>query len=71
MPLKETDKCQNAIEVEEGGKKVTYYLAQNKVAKGFHKNVCEESKKVTAMGTVKEEDGKKVLSVSKIELAKD
>lgn len=66
--LKETPKCQNAIVVEEGGKKTTYYLAQNKVSKAFHKNVCQDVKKVKATGEVKEEDGKKVLTASKIEV---
>jgi len=68
--LKETDKCQNVIQTTEGGKTVTYYLAQNAVSKDFHENLCKESRKVTATGTVKEEKGKKVLTVSKIELAK-
>ena len=27
--LKETDKCQNVIEVEKDGKKTTYYLSKN------------------------------------------
>ena len=70
--LKETDKCQNVIEAKEGGKTVKYYLADNKISKDFHKeNLCKDSKKVTATGTVKEEDGKKVLTASKLELAKD
>lgn len=68
--LKEADKCQNVIETKEHGKKVTYYLAKNEKSDNFHDNICKESKKVTATGTVKEEDGKKVLTVSKIELAK-
>ena len=67
--LKEADKCQNVIEVEEGGKKVNYYLTQNKVSKEFHDNICKESKKVTATGTVKEVDGKKEFTASKIDLA--
>ena len=67
--LKEADKCQNVISVEEGGKKVNYYLTQNKVSKEFHENLCKESKKVTATGTVKEVDGKKEFTASKIELA--
>ena len=69
--LKKADKCQNVIEAKEGGKKVTYWLAQNDVSKEFHDNICKEAKKVTATGTVKDEDGKKVLTASKIELAKD
>lgn len=67
--LKEKPACQNAIVTEEGGKKVTYYLAPNAVSKAFHKNICQETKKVKATGTVKEEDGKKVLTVTKIDLA--
>jgi hypothetical protein len=68
--LHETEKCQTVIQTQEDGKTVTYYLAQNKVSKEFHENVCKESHKVTATGTVKEKDGKKVLTASKIELAK-
>jgi hypothetical protein len=67
--LKETDKCQNAIQTTEDGKKVTYYLADNEVSKNFHEDLCKEAKKVTATGTVKEVDGKKELTVTKIEVA--
>jgi hypothetical protein len=68
--LKETEKCQNVIEAKENGKTVKYYLTQNATSKEFHDNICKEAKKVTATGTVKEVDGKKELTVSKIELAK-
>jgi len=68
--LHEVDKCQNVIQTKENGKTVTYWLAQNKVSKDFHENLCKESQKVTATGTLKEEHGKKVLTASKIELAK-
>jgi hypothetical protein len=68
--LHETDKCQTVIQAQEDGKTVTYYLAQNKVSKNFHENVCKEAHNVTATGTVKEKDGKKVLTASKIELVK-
>ena len=68
--LKEADKCQNVIQTKEDGKTVSYYLAQNDVSKDFHEDLCKEAKKVTATGTVKEVDGKKELTVSKIELAK-
>ena len=68
--LKETDKCQTVIQVEnKKGKTVNYYLASNDVSKAFHQNVCREAKKVTATGTVKKMDGKNVFTVSKIELA--
>ena len=68
--LHETDKCQNTIQTEEHGKKVTYYLAQNDTSKEFHDNICKKSEKVTATGVVSEKDGKKILTVSKIEAAK-
>ena len=70
--LHEKDECQTAIESEtKSGKKVTYYLVDNETAKNFHKEVCKESKKVTATGTVKKNaDGKMELTVSKIEEAK-
>ena len=70
--LKESAKCQTVVQVEnKEGKKVTYYLDANDVAKGFHKNVCQGEKKVTVTGTVKEVEGKQQLAASKIELAKD
>ena len=68
--LHESDKCQNTIQTEENGKKVTYYLTQNAVSKDFHDNICKESKKISATGKVKEVNGKKVLTPSKIEVAK-
>ena len=69
--LKEADKCQTVIQSESSdGKKVTYYLADNDVAKKFHKEVCQDSKKVTATGAVKKVDGKEMLTASKIELEK-
>ena len=69
--LKETKSCQNAIQVKEGDKTVTYYLAQNDVSKKCHDNICQESKKVKATGTVKEVDGKMELTPTKIELVKE
>ena len=69
--LKETEKCQTVIQSEnKKGKTVTYYLTENDVSKAFHQNVCKETKKATATGTVKKVDGKNQLTVSKIELAK-
>ena len=66
--LHETDACQNVIQTEKGGKTVNYYLAKNDVAKEFHSNICKESKKVKATGTVAEVDGKKELTATKIEV---
>ena len=58
------------IQTEENGKTVTYYLAQNDTSKDFHDNVCKKSEKVTATGKVSEENGKKVLTISKIKEVK-
>jgi hypothetical protein len=68
--LKETASCQNVIQVEKGKNKGTYYLAQNQVSKDFHDTICKESKQVKATGTVKEVDGKKEFTATKIEEAK-
>jgi hypothetical protein len=66
--LHETDKCQTAIRVKVDGKDVIYYAVDNDVAKEFHKNVCKAPAKVTAVGTVEEKDGKKMITLSKIDL---
>ena len=68
--LKETDTCQNVIQTQEDGKTVTYYLEQNKVSKNFHESLCENPRKITVTGVVKDESGKKILSPSKIKLVK-
>jgi hypothetical protein len=69
--LKETDKCQTVIQVEnKKGMTVNYYLASNDVSKAFHQNVCRQAKKVTATGMAKKVDGKNEFTVSKIELAR-
>jgi RecG-like helicase len=69
--LKETKECQNTVTVKEGDKSVVYYLVHNDVSKEFHENICKGTKKVKAVGTVKEVDGKKQLTATKIELVKD
>jgi|SRR5882762_10289093 len=69
--MHDTEKCQNVIEAKEDGKTVKYYLTDNKVSKDFHGEICKETKKVTATGRVKEVEGKKMLTVTKIEVVKD
>jgi len=69
--LKETKECQNTVTVKEGDKSVVYYLVQNDVSKEFHDNICKGPKKVKAVGTVKEVDGKMQLTATKIEVVKD
>ena len=65
--LKETKKCQNAVQVEKAGKKTTYYLDENDVSKKFHDNLCQGTAKVKATGTVEEKDGKMQFTAKKIE----
>jgi len=73
--LKETAKCQNTITTEEGGKKVTYYLAKNKVSNKAHQalGICQAKPdapvKVKATGTAEEKDGKMIFTAKKIEAA--
>jgi hypothetical protein len=73
--LKEAKACQNVVLVQEAGKVVKYYLAKNRVAAEYHEDsgICSATKaqpvKTTAVGTVKEEGGKKVLTATKIEAA--
>jgi RecG-like helicase len=69
--LKETKECQNTVTVKEGDKSVIYYLVQNDVSKEFHDNICKGTKKVKAVGTVKEVDGKMQLTATKIEVVKE
>ena len=68
--LKETKECQNVLQVEKDGKKITYYLEQNDVSKKFHSEVCTQTKKAKVTGTVKEVDGKQQLTPKKIDLVK-
>ena len=69
--LKEAKSCESVVQVKEDGKTVTYYLAQNDVSKAFHKNICQDSKKITATGTVKKVHGRLELVPTKIELVKE
>ncbi len=64
--LHETAKCGTAIRVGT----TIYYVKSNKVAKAFHKEICQAPAKVTATGEVTEKDGKKTIALTKIELDK-
>ena len=70
--LKESDKCQTVIETKNrAGDAVKYYVVNNDIAKKFHDEICENPKKVKAVGTVKTVDGKRELTVTKIDVVKD
>lgn len=62
--LKKADKCQNVVEVKEGEKTATYKLTGD-VSKGFHKEICSETKKVKVTGNLDKAAGE--LAVTKIE----
>jgi hypothetical protein len=68
--LKEASSCQTAIKVTKDGKTTTYYAENNAVAKDFHDNDCKKAVQVNAEGAVTEKDGKKMIALTKIELAK-
>ena len=66
--LHETEKCQNAIQVKDGDKTVTYYMQDNAVSKAKHGEVCKTTKEgVSVTGMVTEKDGKKMIAPTKIE----
>jgi Family of unknown function (DUF6370) len=69
--MHQTSECQNVLQVTDPrGNTVNYYLAENKVSKDFHKNICmNDGEKATVTGTVEEKDGQEVLKASKIEAA--
>jgi hypothetical protein len=64
------DKCQTVIQVKEGDKIVSYYVADNNVAKTFHPKICKGPAEVTATGTIETVNGKQMLTVSTIEIKK-
>jgi hypothetical protein len=68
--LGKTDECQNAIVVKENGKDEVYMLTANDVSEKFHKKICKAAKDIKVTGVVKEVDGKKEITASKIELVK-
>jgi hypothetical protein len=70
--LKTAEKCQLAIIVTGAdGKKETILADVNDpIAKSFHKQICQDNKKVTAEGTISVKDGKKMIALTKVEEAK-
>ena len=69
--LKETKKCQTAIQVKEGGKHVTYYFLDKGAKEEYHEAVCGgERQEGTVIGAVTEKDGKRWITPKKVEYAK-
>jgi hypothetical protein len=66
-----TKSCQNVVQVQKDGKTVNYFLEQNDVSKAAHQPICGgDSEKVTVTGTVTEQDGKEVMTPTKIDVNK-
>jgi hypothetical protein len=63
------DKCATVVKVKEDGKDVVYYF-DDAGHKKYHGKVCTESKEGTVTGKVSEKDGKKIITVSKVEYKK-
>lgn len=63
-----TDECQNTVTVSENGKDQLYYLTANDVSEDFHSKICKGPKEIKVTGTVKEADGKKEITPTKIEV---
>ena len=61
------DKCATVIKVTTDGKDTVYYF-DAKGDKANHKDVCKAAKEGSVTGVVSEKDGKKIITVSKVEL---
>jgi len=64
--LGESDKCGTLIVVKEKDKKVHYYFDAESNKK-YHKEICNEGKNGTVVGTVKVDGKKNIISVKKVE----
>ena len=58
--------CATVIKVKEDGKDVVYYF-DTKGDKANHGKICKSPKEGSVTGTVAEKDGKKVVTVSKVD----
>lgn len=67
--LDKEKKCTTVIVAKEGDKDVIYYFDPTNDKK-FHKDICKAGKKGTVVGTVAEKDGKKVVTVKKLDYDK-
>jgi hypothetical protein len=68
--LKTATECQTVIISEKDGRKTTYHLAANDVAKKFHEEVCKAPKAASVTATCKKEGDRLVLTASKAEVTK-
>jgi hypothetical protein len=64
--LKLGKECATVIVVNENDKDVIYYL-DAKSHRANHKTICDGAKEGSVTGTVTERDGKRIITVSKVE----
>jgi hypothetical protein len=64
--LGKESKCMTVVVVKKGDKEETFYFDKESNSK-FHKDYCTGSTDAVVVAKVTEKDGKKTLSVSKIE----
>lgn len=65
--LKDSENCHTVIKVKgDDGKDVVYWFDKDGTKK-YHKKICTEAHEGTVKGTVAEKDGKKWVTVSKLE----
>jgi hypothetical protein len=62
-------KCATVIKVKDGDKETVYYF-DAKSDKANHGTICKTPKEGSVTGTVAEKDGKKVVTVTKVEWKK-
>ena len=63
--LGESKSCATVVVVKEGKDTITYFFDKDSNAK-HHGDICKTPKNGTVVGTVKEADKKKVISVKKV-----
>lgn len=70
--LKATPKCSNALQVKDGARTVTYFLADKGNGEPYHEGVCggDKVENVTVTGKVAVKGGQNWLTPSKVELPK-
>jgi hypothetical protein len=69
--LKESAKCQTAIQIQEGDKVITYYLDDRGDRETYHDPVCGgERKQGSVVGKAFDREGRKYVTPSKVEYAK-